>query len=279
MSGSNSFNVHYTALLEELMSHGTVETNKRTGSKILFLEGGRSFRIDVRDGRLPVAGNRRYFPGVAAAETAWEMMGTRDPEFMLKHAPKLWESFVEDGHIKAAYGYRWRSSFGRDQLNLALRTLQNDPSNRQVYVSAWDPSTDGLGQPDQPKNLPCPVGFSLTTSANLLHLSVFLRSSDAFIGLPYDVMGYALKLNAFAAALKRTPGYLHVTMAHVHVYKPQWTMLKKSVMGSRTQDRPPMPPWTVSAIVRKPEQYVEEMKAYAKTVSWNTWDPKPKVVV
>lgn len=279
MSRGNTFNVHYTALLEELMTQGTVETNKRTGSKILLLEGGRSFSMDLRDGKLPVAGNRRYFPGVAAAETAWEFMGTKNPAFMLKYAPKLWENFVEDGVIRAAYGYRWQSNFGRDQLKLALKTLQNDPSNRQVYISAWDPSTDGLGEPGQPKNLPCPVGFSLTTSGNLLHLSVFLRSSDAFIGLPYDVMGYALKLDAFAASLGRTPGYLHVTMAHVHVYKPQWSMMKQSVMGARSQDRPPMPGMTVGAIVRNPKQYVSEVKTRAKTITWNKWDPKPKVVV
>lgn len=279
MSAGNTFNVHYTALLEELMTHGTVETNKRTNSKILLLEGGRSFSMDLHDGKLPVAGNRRYFPGVAAAETAWEFMGTRNPAFMLKHAPKLWESFVEADQIRASYGYRWRSNFGRDQLKLALKTLRNDPSNRQVYISAWDPAIDGLGEPGQPKNLPCPVGFSLTTSGNLLHLSVFMRSSDAFIGLPYDVMGYALKLAAFASSLDRVPGFLHFTMAHVHVYKAQWSLMKKSVMDAQTQCRPPMPNWSVDAIVRKPEQYVKDMKALAKLVSWNKWDPKPKVIV
>jgi thymidylate synthase len=78
----NSWHQEYRSLLSRL-HHGAEEVNARTRVRIKMLEGGHSFKLDLRDGRLPVAGNRRYFPRVAAAEAAWQFMGTKDPAFIV----------------------------------------------------------------------------------------------------------------------------------------------------------------------------------------------------
>ena len=277
---TDSFHRAYHGLLCELL-HADEETNRRTGTKIKLLDGGHSFKLDLSDGQLPVVHNRRYFPRVAAAETAWQFMGTQDPSFILQHAPKIWQDFVEaDGKIRCAYGYRWRSHFGRDQVEMALRALAEDPSNRQVYVSTWDPATDGLGAPDQPKNVPCITSFSLTRTGRYIHMSVFIRSSDVFVGLPYDVMGYALNLDAFAASCGYVPGTLHVTLAHPHVYEPHFKALRRSVSGIWSgSGTPSLPCWTIENILEHPDEYVGVVKTMADRVQWNEWDPKPGVVV
>lgn len=275
-----TFRDAYRALLSEIYSHGVWETNGRTGVKVKMLRGGHSFKLGLSDG-LPVAGNRRYWPHVAAAEVAWQFMGTRDPAFVLKHAPKLWSKFVEDGELKAAYGYRWREHFGRDQLALALEALRRDPSNRQVYLSAWDPGADGLGQPGQPKNIPCPVGFSLTRTGGFVHCSVFIRSSDVFVGLPYDVMAYALTLDAVAASLEARPGTLHVTLAHPHLYAPHLQATEDCLEGERSRwpvHQMPLPALPVEEVERAPKRYVDHVKRLADRVDWNPWNPAPDVI-
>ena len=237
---AKSFHEAYRGLLSELMNHGVTEVNERTKTEIKMLQGAHSFKLDLSDGRLPVAGNRRYYPHVAAAETAWQFMGTKDPKFILGKAPKLWSKFletetarfggrdaddddevVERQVLKTAYGYRWRHAFGRDQLELAVQELKTNPTNRQLFISAWDPRSDGLGGP-QPKNIPCPVGFTVSRFGNDLHMAVFIRSSDVFVGLPYDVMGYALTADAIAVTVGLRPKSLHFTLAHAHLYKPHW---------------------------------------------------------
>jgi thymidylate synthase len=275
-----SFHQAYGSLLTELQHAGT-EMNKRTGVLVKRLDGAHSFKLDLKDGKLPLAGNRRYYPRVAAVETAWELMGTQDPTFVLQRAPKIWSDFTEeDGKIKCAYGYRWRVGFGRDQIRMALDALRKDPSNRQVYVSAWDPSHDGLGAPDQPKNIPCPVGFSLTKTDDRLHLTLFMRSSDVFVGLPYDVMGYALKLDAFAAELECTPGTLHVTLAHPHIYEPHFEMLTKSLDLNGPVPQPSLPGWTVGQITQDPDGYVDVVKRLANRVrTGEEWNAMPELVV
>ncbi len=275
----------YRHLLDEVYEHGRPEVNARTGVEILALDGAHSFKLDLSEHqRLPVPGNRRYWPYVAAAEVAWQLMGTQDPEFILSTAPRVWRDFVEDGRLETAYGYRWRKHFGRDQLALAMAELRTNPTNRQLYVSAWDPSRDGLGGP-QPKNIPCPVGFSLSRIGEYIHCAVFIRSSDVFVGLPYDVMGYALTVDAVAAQVGCIPGTLHVTLAHPHLYSTHVLMLNRCVGSplhiawTNKRVEPELPGWDVDHILEDPHGYVLRMKELANEVNHSDWDPKPELIL
>lgn len=274
-----SMNTNYMALLDELLHRGTTETNARTGVDVRMLEGGWSFKLDLSSGRLPVPGNRRYWPKVAAAETAWQFMGTKDPSWIMSKAPKIWGHFIEDGELKTAYGYRWRKHFGRDQLLSAVSELQANPTNRQLYVSAWDPAVDGLGG-EQPKNVPCPVGFSLTTSDGRLHCSMFLRSSDVFVGLPYDVMGYALTTDALARTVGLVPGALHVTLAHPHYYMTHDQYVRDSMPSERKwleNVEPSLPGWSVDEVLYAPDSYVQALAR--QRTRRHDWSPLPELVV
>jgi len=275
-----SFNAAYFNVFSELKHFGEIEVNARTNTEICMLLGGHSFKLDfTHQCLLPVAGNRRYYPHIAAAEVAWQFMGTKDPSFILSKAPKLWSKFVEDGELKTAYGYRWREHFGRDQLMLAVRQLESNPTNRQLWIQAWDPATDGLGSPDQPKNIPCPVGFSLSRYKQSIHMSVFIRSSDVFVGLPYDVMAYSLTLDAIAATVGCVPGTIHFTLAHPHLYEPHYAAAARSLNDEWLNDvEPRMPGWSIYEITQDPDGYVATVKEACKNRPRHSWDPMPVVI-
>lgn len=292
---TRSMNENYRDLLTELKNYGETEVNARTKTEITMLLGGHSFKLDMAENYLPVPGNRRYYPHVAAAEVAWQFMGTKDPSFILAKAPKLWSKFVEKElvdsdtnptgkHIsvlKTAYGYRWRQAFGRDQLMLAIRELESNPTNRQLWIQAWDPRCDGLGGP-QPKNIPCPIGFTLSRFDGKIHMSVFVRSSDVFVGLPYDVMGYALTLDAIAATVGCEPGTLHFTLAHPHLYEPHYddalTSLDASPWMNKYEVQPKLPGWDVGNILTDPDGYVDIVKKLCSGLHKHSWDPMPPVI-
>jgi thymidylate synthase len=179
--------------------------------------------------------------------------------------------------VKAAYGYRWRCHFGRDQLRLAIEALRRDPTDRRVYVSAWDPSIDGLGELGQ-RNVPCPTSFSLSVTGGELHSSLFLRSSDVFVGLPYDVMGHALLMDAVAHELRLKPGVMHVTLAHAHLYEDHWDMAAEALRQEPVLPAMPLPGWTVSQIERAPDDYVLRYAEEARQRVWPAYNPKPHVV-
>lgn len=267
------FGSHYMDLLEELMGVGACEEiNKRTGVKIRAAYGPRAFSVDLFRG-LQLPGNRAYYPKVAAAEVAWMLQGTRDPKLIMEHAPKLWGKFIEQGHndltgeqedqIKAAYGYRWRKAFGRDQLTWAVCALRDDPSNRQCWVTAWDASSDGCGWPVQPKNIPCPVGFSINIIGGRLHMAVFIRSSDVYVGLPYDVMAYSMLAALIGRELGVALGQLHVTLAHAHIYEPHFEMANECLDREWKPQDIPFSGLSISDVEFNPKALILAYSTYA----------------
>lgn len=183
--------------------------------------------------------------------------------------------------IKNAYGWRWRKAFNRDQIQEALDTLRSDPTSRQVVVSAWDPRIDGL-QGVRQRNIPCPTHFSLNILEGKLYCALFLRSSDAFVGLPYDIMGQALLMKIFAETLQVPLGHLHVTLAHVHLYDAHFAMALESLCGAHVRtpsDLPEYPEgWTLAEVEARPDDYVQAVKACGQAVTWPAFNPKPEVI-
>jgi thymidylate synthase len=216
----------YNQLLNEIKNTGIRELNKRTGEYLLISPTPKHLTYDLSNRAIPVPNNRRYFPAIAIVEAEWQWLGTKDPALMMAHYPKVWGDFIEDGEIKAAYGYRWRHAFGRDQIALAIKALQDDPSNRQICISAWHPGEDGLGG-NQPKNIPCPAFCHLYIVKNKIYMSVFIRSSDVFIGLPYDIMTYSVLLEKFRQEIDPLLqlGVLSITTSHTHLYEKHIPMV------------------------------------------------------
>jgi thymidylate synthase len=283
----------YEGLLHHLLKRGKPEVNERTGAIIRALPHPTSFVLDMQEEWLPVPGNRKVFPGTAAAEVAWMLMGTQDATFMLKHARVVWEKFVEPIHledkigdggrsvdilgVKAAYGHRWRKKFGRDQIRLAVNALKLTQTDRRVWISAWDPAEDGLGTVGQ-LNVPCPVGFSLSVVDGRLNSALMLRSSDVFVGLPYDVMGHAILMMAIACELKIGLGYMHFTLAHPHLYGAHFEMAEESLMHPVRTEMPLASHRPIDAIVEDPDGFVELYKTAARGVKWPEYCPRPDVI-
>ncbi len=268
----------YPQIVRHILKKDFVETNGRTGREIAMLPYPVGFSVDLRSRRLPLPGNRRVWPATAAAEVAWFVSGKQDVTWLRQYCP-IWDKFTEDDGktIKAAYGYRWRIAFGRDQLREGIDALIDDPTNRRVYISTWDPSNDGLNEKDQ-RNVPCPVGFTLSLVDGALNSALLIRSSDVFVGLPYDVMGHALLMDAIAESVAaRGLGWAHVTLAHPHIYAVHYDMAGQS-LDRIWAEKPEMPRWSIEEIEADPDGYVARVKTLAGDVRPHPLTLRPEVV-
>lgn len=292
---SSMFPSLYEDILWRTYRSGHEERNARTGHVVrVYPHGPLSFAIDLgEDELLPVVGNRKLFPATAAAEVAWMLMGTQNAEFMLKHAKVVWEKFVEPIHladkigdggrsvdimgVKAAYGYRWRRHFKRDQLGQALSALVANPTDRRIWVSAWDPALDGLGAQGQ-VNVPCPVGFTLSIVDGRLCSALMLRSSDLFVGLPYDVMGHAMLMAVLATSLRLKLGTMHFTLAHPHLYDSHFEFVDYSLRQASRRAKVPLLGWELSRVEADPEGFVGAYKAHSQDAKWSDYCPRPDVI-
>lgn len=266
----------YRGLLNEALNFSPESRNERTGHAVKTIRGGESFKLDLSDGLIPIPDFRRFYPGTAAVELAWYLSGSRDLAWHEK-LQKIWGPFAVDGVVENSYGYRWRSHFERDQIALAIQTLRDDPSSRQVLISAWDPARDGLGY--SAKNVPCPSHFTFSVQDEELHSSLFLRSSDLFVGLPYDVMGHGLLMNAMAKSLELNVGTLHVTLANAHIYDSHYEACHEGLhRWSPTRPEVATPFLSVEEIVKFPEIYIKAVEAAAKKIAWTEFNPHPELI-
>lgn len=289
---SAAFQTIYGWLLHDLLN-APIELNVRTGTRVAVIPGGVSFSLDLSDRLVPTCGLRKTFPRVAAAEIAWYISGEQDATWMTQQAP-IWDKFVEPlkrlrldalGHpysetfqgVKAAYGYRWRNHFERDQLREAIDALKRNPSDRRIVISAWDPSEDGLMSEGQ-KNVPCPAMFTLNVLDGRLHSTMLLRSSDVFVGLPYDVLGHALLMDAIATELEVGLGIMHFTLAHAHLYEVHWALAQECLRQTPVAPALSMPAWSVSEIEVARDEYVATVARHARRVEWPKYNPRPEVV-
>ena len=278
MSFADDYRVLLQLLLDEEFS--AEETNTRTGHRIRALRAGAAIQTDLSDGLLPMIDCRRTFPRTAAAEVAWFIRGEKSVRWLDRYA-KIWKKFAEaDGDtVESSYGYRWRRHFGRDQLGLAVATMRNDPSDRRTYVSAWDPSTDGLGALGQ-RNVPCPIGFTLSVVDGRLNSSLLIRSSDVFVGLPYDMMGHAMLMAIVAESLEDVvPGDLTVNIGHAHLYDSHYDMAKECLAQEPVRPEVRLVEMSLSGVEADPELLVADYSHRSKGTVHPSYSPVPEVVL
>jgi thymidylate synthase len=106
-----------------------------------------------------------------------------------------------------------------DQLANAIYTLQNNPFDRRIIVSAWNPA-----MLDQMALTPCHLEYQFVTTINskeelVLNLSWEQRSVDSMLGLPYNIASYGLLLELVAKTVGMTPGKLSGRLVDCHIYK------------------------------------------------------------
>lgn len=230
------FDEVYQSLLKNIIENGSRELNQRTGHQTAAL-AGLSFSIDIEKDGFPLLSLRKIPTKLFIAEQIWFVSGARRPAEFLRNFTKIWDDFTNPGDVvTVAYGYRWRRHFGRDQLGLLIKLLQNDPSSRHGVVVTWDPSSDGLGGISK-SNIPCPYTFTVNIIGGRLNLLNVVRSNDMVLGFPHDVGGFALLQMMLAQKLGVKPGVYSHIISNAHVYdihyKAAETMIERPSKSKR----------------------------------------------
>jgi thymidylate synthase len=226
---------------------------------------------------------RCVFPHIAAAELCWALTGEKNIGLIKKYS-SMWDKFSnEKGEVEAAYGYRMRRHFGRDQLFELIDLLNKDKSTRQGLVSYWDPVSDGLMNQGNIKNVPCPFAWQINiTSEDELQLTLFMRSSDLVVGLPYDFMFYDQLALALSNELSLKKKNVVIFSANSHLYTEHENIVMQQLMLDEHIFLPKYysTNFTLSEIMIDPEGYVEEIRGLcAPDVEKrrDIFNPKPEV--
>lgn len=172
----------------------------------------------IIDMRYPVVTqpSRRLSYQFMAAEAYWILSGDETVAGLAPYNSHI-AQYSDDGvKFFGAYGPKIVS-----QLPYLIATLRCDPDSRQAGLTIWREN------PPSTRDVPCTVAIFASIRYGVVHLHVFMRSSDVWLGLPYDVFTFSMlghviccRLNANRHASQHvTPGHLYLTAASMHLYQ------------------------------------------------------------
>lgn len=117
-------------------------------------------------------------------ECLWMLNGDNDGTWLDRFVGDFSSRFGEDdGQIHGAYGKRWRSWFGQDQLDITVERLRSDPKDRRVVISMWSGDDDLQTLQEKPlKDVPCNTHIYPRIVNGVLDITVCVRSNDVIFG-------------------------------------------------------------------------------------------------
>ena len=160
-------------------------------------------------------------------ESLWMLAGRKDLA-PLTYFVKSMSDFSDDGEtLWGAYGWRWQSYFGRDQLPLIIDMLKKDPNDRRAVLQMWDSIKD-LGR--EGKDVPCNTNIYFKVREGKLNMTVCCRSNDAVWGAyGANVVHMSILQEYMATMIGVDIGTYRQISDSFHVYtdSPVWNKVKE----------------------------------------------------
>lgn len=148
----------------------------------------------------------------AIGEFLWYASGSDDPAFVERYIPNYRASIGGADVATGAYGPRLFGANG--QFRSVVAALQSGPESRQAVIQLFD--ADDLLR--NRRDVPCTCTLQFLVRDGALELYVYMRSNDAFLGLPHDVFSFTMLQELAASMLSLNLGpYVHM-VGSLHVY-------------------------------------------------------------
>jgi thymidylate synthase len=253
---------NYHQLLQDILDNG-VDRDDRTGvgTRALF---GRQLRFDLRLG-FPAITTKKLAWKAVVGELLWFLEGSSDERRLaeITHGTRegvvtiwtpnalapYWRPKAEfDGDLGRVYGVQWRrwnkdtiqKNYGAahnggtrlavdrtevDQIKNLVDGLKKDPNSRRHILSAWNvPELDQMALP------PCHVMSQYWVNNNKeLSCMVTMRSTDVFLGAPFNIASYALLTHMLAHVCGLKVGELVLSMGDAHIYSNHFEQVSEQL--------------------------------------------------
>lgn len=156
--------------------------------------------------------------------------GITNVDELKAHGCNWWEANLQDANkrwgtpdnrdLGPVYGAQWVKPYegaggaATDQLTNLIKTIKDNPTDRRMYVTAWNPEDfDRMALP------PCYHGFQVFVNNGRLDIMWHMRSCDVILGLPHDILFHQFLMMALAAECGLSVGDMTITLGDTHLYQ------------------------------------------------------------
>lgn len=228
----------YISLIKKCITQGA-DSDDRTGvgTKSIF---GEKMEFDIQT-TIPVVTTRRTAFKTCIKELLWMISGSTDANVLKKQKCFIWNgnstrefldkrnlNHLSEGDIGAGYGFQLRhfganyktcsddyTNQGFDQLSYVINEIKTNPSSRRILFTYWNPAAL-----DKMALTPCHHTFQFNVEGDTLSGCLYQRSTDAVLGLPFNIIFYSTLIYMVAHITGLKPGkFIHFS-GNTHVYKP-----------------------------------------------------------
>lgn len=238
----NNTDKQYIELCRDILANGNIKGDRTgTGTRSLF---GRQMRFDLIEGFPLLTTKAVHFKSVVG-ELLWFLRGDTNIKFLQDNGIKIWDAWAnEKGEIGRMYGSMWRNwgddydeGIGIDQIGFLIDGIKDNPNSRRHLVTAWNvgylPYEDWSPQVNVNINeialAPCHYSFQCYVNDGKLSLMFNMRSSDIFLGLPFNIALYALLTHMLAQVCGLEVGKLIWSGGDCHIYSNHVEQVKRQI--------------------------------------------------
>ena len=208
--------IQYLDLLRHVLEHGKSKAD-RTGTGTFSVFGAQA-RFDLRK-NFPLLTTKKVHTKSIIYELLWFLRGDTNVKYLKERGVTIWDEWADkDGNLGRIYGAQWcdwRTPDGRslNQIDQLIEQIKKNPDSRRHIVTAWNP-----GELELMALPPCHSLFQFYVCDGELNCQLYQRSTDIFLGVPFNIASYALLTLMVAQVCGLKPGDFVHTFGDVHLY-------------------------------------------------------------
>ncbi|KAJ1897086.1 Thymidylate synthase, partial [Coemansia sp. IMI 209127] len=242
-TAANAEEKQYLDLIREILEKGE-RRGDRTGTGTVALFAPPQLRFSLADDVFPLLTTKRVFWRGVVEELLWFVGGRTDANVLRDKGVHIWDGngsreFLDarglthrrEGDLGPVYGFQWRhfgaqytdadtdySGQGVDQLAAVIQTIRENPTDRRIILSAWNPA-DMAAMALPPCHMFAQFFVSNAgTDEATLSCQMYQRSCDVGLGVPFNIASYALLTRMIAKVTGLKPGHFVHCMGDTHIY-------------------------------------------------------------
>lgn len=228
---SVNFENNYISLIRDIMVNGEIRKCRNGITRSLF---GKTLDIDLSGSKeFPLLLGRRIFYKGVFGEMAAFLRGPKHLSDFEKFGCNYWKDWVDkDGNLRVDYGNLWLDFNGVNQLQVLKDTLKNNPTDRRMIISGWNPANLIHN------SLPCChlLYQWYVREGKYLDMIWYQRSVDTMIGLPSDIVLAAIWNIMLANEVGLNPGKLIFMLGDTHIYEKHFDNIYQYIENYNCSD-------------------------------------------
>ena len=241
----------YLNLVRQIIKSGVKEVG-RNGTT--YTNVGAMLRFSLEDNKIPLITSKKLAWRVCLKELLWFINGDTNNKILKDQNVKIWNgngtrefldsrglNYLKEDDLGPVYGHQWRfwnapysrefgcsedyKGNGIDQLQNVIDEIniskETGESSRRMIMSAWNPE-----QLDEMALPPCHVLSQYHLVNNKLSCTLYQRSGDVGLGVPFNIASYSFLTHLLAKHCGLEAGEFVHFIGNAHIYDDHIEPLK-----------------------------------------------------